>query len=169
MVYFLIRVIVNTLAAAIVMNIDVAYAQLKELLRQQLAPGDLLDRTAKPLARGLMGRLPALVTATTSLLDDFQRGELAFQVNVNRIDQRVHVVQTAVEQGVRRIVVSVLLVGLLLGSTLTLLIPLEGRVSEFESLAIRRVAEFGFVLAAVLISILLLYALWQSIRKPARI
>lgn len=144
--------------------LDVAYGQLKELLRQQLAPGDILDRTAKPLVRDVVGRLPALQNATAALLDDFQRGDLAFQVTMTSIDQRVRVMQTAVEQGVRRVVVSVLLVGLLLGSTLTLLIPLEGKVSEFESLAIRRVAEFGFVMAALLITGLLVYALWQSMR-----
>jgi hypothetical protein len=78
----------------------------------------------------------------------------------------VSVWQTALESGIRRVVLSVLLVGLLLGSTLVLLIPLEGKVSEFEILAIRLAAESGFVISALLIAIMLLYTLWQSIWKP---
>jgi hypothetical protein len=38
-------------------------------------------------------------------------------------------------------------------------------VSEFESVAIRVIAEAGFVIGAVLIVILLLRTLWQSIQK----
>jgi hypothetical protein len=78
----------------------------------------------------------------------------------------VSVWQTALESGIRRVVLSVLLVGLLLGSTLVLLIPLEGKASEFEILAIRLAAESGFVISALLIAIMLLYTLWQSIWKP---
>lgn len=146
--------------------LNVAYTQLKELLREQLRPEDIVDRAGKPLVREIMGRLPALQIAATTLLDDFQRGELAFQVNIDSIHQRVNVLQAALEVGVRRIVLSVLLVGLLLGSTLTLLTPLEGRVSEFEIRAIRLVAESGVVVGALLITLMLLYTLWQSIQKP---
>jgi hypothetical protein len=63
--------------------------------------------------------------------------------------------QTALERGIRRIVLSVLLVGLLLGSTLVLLVPFEGKVSDFEGAAIRVIAEAGFVIGALLIIILL--------------
>jgi len=76
------------------------------------------------------------------------------------------VVQTALESGIRRVVISVLLVGLLLGSTLVLLTPFEGKVSETEGIAIRIIAEAGFVIGALLITILLLSTLWQSIQKP---
>lgn len=145
--------------------LEVAYAQLKELARAQLAPGDILDRAGKPLAREILGRLPALQTAATTLLDDFQKGQLAFQVTANSLDQRMSVLRAALESSVRRVVISVLLVGLLLGSTLTLLVPLEGRVGEAESLIIRRIAEFGFAIGALLIIAMLLSTLWQSIHK----
>lgn len=146
--------------------LNVAYTQLKDLLFEQLTLKNILSHTGTPLAREIMGRLPMLQTATKMFLDDFQRGQLAFQINVNSIDQRVSVLQTALELGIRRVVLSVLLVGLLLGSTLTLLVPFEGKVSEFEGMAIRLIAVSGFVIGSFLIIILLLYTLWQSIQKP---
>lgn len=146
--------------------LNVAYTQMKDLLLEQLTLENILSYMGAPLIRKIMGRLPALQTATAMFLNDFQKGQLAFQVNVNSIDQRVSVLQTALELGIRRIVLSVLLVGLLLGSALTLLTPFEGKVSEFESIAIRLIAASGFVVGALLITILLLYTLWQSIRKP---
>lgn len=146
--------------------LDVAYTQMKDLLLEQLTLENTLTYAGMPLVREVMGRLPAMQTATRTLLDNFQRGQLAFQVNVNSIDQRVSVLQTAIESGIRRVVLSVLLVGLVLGSTLILLIPFEGKVSAFEGLAIRFVAESGFVIGALLIIVLLLYTLWQSIQRP---
>lgn len=145
--------------------LGVTYTQLKELLRGQLAPGDLIDRAGKPLARDILGRLPGLLTATTTLLDDFQSGQLAFQVTADDLEQRMGVLRTALEVSVRRVVVSVLVVGLLLGSTLTLVFPLEGRVGATESLVIRRVAEFGFALGALLIIVMLVSTLWRSSHK----
>jgi hypothetical protein len=146
--------------------LDVAYTQMKGLLFQQITLENILSHTGAPLVREFMGRAPALQTATKTFLDDFQRGQLAFQVNVDSIDQRMSVVQTALESGIRRVVISVLLVGLLLGSALILLTPFEEKVSRFEGLAIRIIAEAGFVIGALLIAILLLSTLWQSIQKP---
>lgn len=146
--------------------LDVAYTQMKDLFLAQFKLENIFSHTGAPLVREVMGRLPALQIAAKVFFDDFQRGQLAFQVNVNSIDQRVRVLQTALELGIRRVVLSVLLVGLLLGSTLTLLTPFEGRVSEFEGIAIRLIAKSGFVIGALLIIILLSYTLWQSIQKP---
>lgn len=145
--------------------LDVAYAQMKSLLLDQLTFDNLRSHAGAPLVRDLMGRLPALQGAARTFLDDFQRGQLAFQVNINSIDQRVTGLQTALEAGIRRIVLSVLLVGLLLGSTLVLLVPFEDKVSRSEATAIRVIAEAGFVLGALLIIVLLLRALWQAVRR----
>ena len=148
--------------------LKLSYAQLKELLKERLAVGNILNHTGKPLVREIVGRLPALQAATIALLDDFQSGQLAFQANIDSIDRRVSVLQTAVEVGIRWVVLSVLLVGLLLGSTLVLLVPLAATVSGTKGLLIRLVAETGFVVAALLILIMLLYTLWQSIRQRTK-
>lgn len=146
--------------------LNVAVMTMKELLLAQLKPEKVRNFIGKPLARDLIGRLPELLSATSTLLDDFQNGQSLFQLNLNSIDQRVSILQTGIDSGIRRIILSVLLIGLLLGSTLTLLVPIEGRVGEFEELAIRLVAESGFVIGAVLITSMLLYTLWQTILKP---
>ena len=62
--------------------------------------GNILNHTGKPLVREFVGRLPALQTAAIALLDDFQSGQLAFQANIDSIDRRVNVLQTAVEVGI---------------------------------------------------------------------
>ncbi|MBX3051989.1 MAG: phage holin family protein [Caldilineaceae bacterium] len=146
--------------------LEVAYTQMRDLLSEQLTLENVLSHGGMPLIREIVGRLPSLQTATRTLFDNFQRGQLAFQVNVASMDQRMNVLQTAIELGIRRVVLSVLLVGLLVGSTLILLIPFEGKISEFEGLVIRLVAKSGFVIGALLIIIMLVYTLWQSIRKP---
>jgi len=145
--------------------LDVAYTQLKELLRSELAPGDMIDRVGKPLTRDVLGRLPGLLTAASALLDDFQRGQLAFQITADSLEGRARGLRADLNASVRRIVVSVLAVGLLLGSALTLLFPLEGLASEVESQVIRRVAEVGFVAGALLVAVLLLSTLWQAFRN----
>jgi hypothetical protein len=138
---------------------------MKGLLVDQITLDNIRTHAGAPLLREVIGRLPALHGAARSFFNDFQRGQLAFQINAASLDQRVNVLQTALERGIRRIVLSVLLVGLLLGSTLVLFVPFAGKVSEFESVAIRVIAEAGFVIGAVLIVILLLRTLWQSIQK----
>lgn len=146
--------------------LDVAYSQMKSLLLDQITLDNIRSHAGAPLLRDVMGRLPALQGATRALLDDFQRGQLAFQVNAASIDQRVNGLQAALERGIRRIVLSVLLVGLVLGSTLVLLAPFEGKVSDFEGMAIRVIVEAGFAIGALLIIFLLLRTLWQSLRNP---
>ena len=79
----------------------------------------------------------------------------------------MNALQTAVEFGIRRVVLSVLLVGLLLGSTLVLLVP-QVTVSETRGFVIRLVAESGFVLAALLIILMLIFTLWQFIWKSTK-
>ncbi|MBL8145601.1 MAG: phage holin family protein [Anaerolineae bacterium] len=146
--------------------LNIAYTQMKELLRDQLTLENLVNNGGKPFLRDMAGRLPALQSASRTLLDDFQNGQLAFQVTVSQADARISKLSGMVEAGIRRIVLSLLLVGLMLGSILTLLIPFEGRVSESEGTAIRLIAISGLVIAMVYIAITLLSALWRSIRQP---
>ena len=145
--------------------ISTAYATLKDALLAQLTPQNVTQQLIKPFARDVTGRLPVLLTAASALLDDFQRGQSPLQINPNSIDQRVRTVQAALEVGIRRVVLSVLLVGLLLGSTLLLLVPFEGKVSQNEALVLRLVAEFGFVAAALLIVAMVINTLWQSTKN----
>ncbi|MEI2689985.1 MAG: AarF/UbiB family protein [Anaerolineae bacterium] len=68
--------------------LDVAYTQMKSLLFDQITLDNIRSHAGAPLLREVMGRLPALQGATRAFLDDFQRGQLAFQINAASIDQR---------------------------------------------------------------------------------
>ncbi len=135
--------------------LDITYATMKERLLAQFRSQDLVA-TGKPMAREVADRLPELLIATSALLDDFQRGRTPLLPGQREIGELTDNLQQSVRQGVRRIVMSVLLAGLLIGSSLMLLAPLEGRVSEYEALAVRLIAVSGFVISAAAILIMLL-------------
>lgn len=145
--------------------LNVTYTQLTEMIRTQLTAENILKGVGKPLARELIGRLIAMQSSSVSLLDDFQNGELAFQLNKKDLDLRTDHFKKVLDSGIRRIVIAVLLIGLLLGSTLILSMPLEGIVSEVERSVIRVVAETGFVFGAVIIVVMLLLYMWNSLKK----
>ena len=136
--------------------LDISYTTMKELLLAQFAPGNLIQSAGKPLAREAADRLPELLIATSALLDDFQRGRTPLLPGQRDIDKLADNLQENLKQGVRRIMLSVLLVGLLVGSSLILLAPFEGRVSEYEALAVRLIAVSGFVISAAAILVMLL-------------
>ncbi|MBP9501533.1 MAG: AarF/ABC1/UbiB kinase family protein, partial [Candidatus Promineofilum sp.] len=135
--------------------LDITYTTMKERLLAQFRSQDLVA-TGKPMAREVADRLPELLIATSALLDDFQRGRTPLLPGQREIGELTDNLQQSVRQGVRRIVMSVLLAGLLIGSSLVLLTPLEGRVSEYEALAVRLIAVSGFVISAAAILIMLL-------------
>ena len=144
--------------------LDITYTTMRELLLAQLRSQDLVA-AGKPLAREVADRLPELLIATSALLDDFQRGRTPLLPGQDNIDELTDNLQESLRQGVRRIALSVLLVGLLMGSSLVLLAPLEGRVSEYEALAVRFVAVSGFVISAAAILIMLLAVMADALRQ----
>lgn len=148
--------------------VDVSYQQLKELALEKLTADTLVNRVSKPLVREALGRAPGVLMALGGMLDNFQNGKLAAQMSADDIDRRVSSLQTSLVLGIRRIVLAVLLVGLLIGSTLMLSIPFEGRVSATEASLIRVIAEGGFVFGALFIAINLIRALSSDARREKR-
>lgn len=144
--------------------LEITYSTMTALLVDQVKGRDVVNDLGKPLARELATRLPDMLAATSTLLDDFQHGRSALQVNLDEIDGRVDALQRALQQGMRQVVLSVLLVGLLLGSTLILLSPFEAKVGVTEALAIRTAAIAGFIVSASFILVFLFIAL----RQPGR-
>jgi ubiquinone biosynthesis protein len=144
--------------------LQVSYTTMRELLQEYLAPQHAFDRIAKPLSRDIIGRLPALLGAGTTLLDDLQQGQSIFQIRLSSVEQHLAQLQRNLTQGIRRIVLSVALVGLLLGSALTLLIPLDLQMSDFERIAIRGTAASTFVISVALSLGWVFFMLWQSLR-----
>lgn len=145
--------------------LNVTYTLLMELIRTQLTVENFLTGIGKPLSREFLGRFIALQSSVTTLLDEFQNGKLAFQLNKNDLDQRVGHFRKTLDSGIRRIIISILLIGLLLGSTLILSMPMESINSDFERIVIRIAAEIGFVFGAVFSIVMLLFYLWKSLVK----
>jgi ubiquinone biosynthesis protein len=146
--------------------INIAFTTLKDMLLNQLEPQQMISLAGKSLAREAIHRLPALLSATSALLDDFQHGQSAVQINAGSIDQRMNRLQAGLAQDIRRVVLSVSLAGLLLGCTLILLVPNWENINEPYAQAIRNAAVLGFAFSAPAIVILVLSTLWQSLRRP---
>lgn len=145
--------------------LDITYSMMRESLLARIDRQNIIGDLGKPLAREVATRLPEMLAATSVLLDDFQHGRSLLQLDLDKVDERVNALQSDLRQGMRQVVLSVLLVGLLLGSTLILLAPFESKVSEAEALAIRLTAVTGFIVSVSFILIFLLSALRQSSRR----
>ncbi|NLG09587.1 MAG: hypothetical protein GX560_10105 [Deinococcales bacterium] len=130
--------------------VDIAFRTIRQALVRELDPRRLGPDTLLPLTREALGRLPNLVSALTSLLDDFERGRTALQLDVSSVNRRVTDVQDSFERGFRRMVLSISLAGLLLGSSLLLLAPLGDIVSGNEEFVIRLVAGIGVTASGVM-------------------
>src|SRR5690606_28954951 len=82
--------------------VDIAFRTIRQALVRELDPRRLGPDTLLPLTREALGRLPNLVSALTSLLDDFERGRTALQLDVSSVNRRVTDVQDSFERGFRR-------------------------------------------------------------------
>ena len=112
-----------------------------------------------------MGHAIALQASAASLMEQFEAGTLLVQLNQSDLDRRIGAMGASVNAGVRMIVISVLVVGLLLASTLVLMLPLSSIAGEGERSLVRMAAEAGFVIGAFLSVTLLLNTLWRSFRR----
>lgn len=146
--------------------INVAFSTIKDMLFEQLQSQQMLSVMGKSLAHEAVHRLPALLNATSALLDDFQHGQSAAQINAGSIDRRMKTLQAGLAQDIRRVVLSVSLAGLLLGCTLILLVPNWQSIHDIYGLIIRDAAMVGFAISAPVMLALVIATLWQSLRRP---
>ncbi len=128
--------------------VDIAFRTMRDMVLKELNPLTFGPEVALPLARDAMARLPSLLGAAATLIDDFEHGRSALQLDVDSFERRLQQVNHSFERGFRRMVLSISLVGLLLGSALMLLAPLGDIVSGTESFIIRLVAAVGVTTSA---------------------
>ena len=145
--------------------LNVTYTQLIELIRTHLTIEDLLSGVGKPLSREFVGRFIAVQSSMTALLDQFENGKLALQLSKDDLDQRIGHFRTMLDSRIRWIVISILLLGLLLGSTLILSMPIDTIQGDSERVAVRVAAEIGFVFAAGFSIVILLLQVWRFDRR----
>ena len=148
--------------------LNVAYTQLMDMVRTQTTMENIVNRAGKPLAREMLSRLISLQPKLLMMLDEFQNGESVLQLNKNDLDFRFDNIRKTLDSGIRRIITSVLLIGLLLGSAIMLFIPLEGIANEMERNLIRSGAEISLVICVALVIIELLINIGISLRSDKK-
>ncbi len=130
--------------------VDIAFRTIRNVLLRELDPRRFGPDTLLPLTREALGRVPNLISAFTSLLDDFEHGRTALQLDVGSVNQRVTDVQRSFERGFRRMVLAIALAGLLLGSSLLLMAPLGDIASGNEVFILRLVAGVGVTASGIM-------------------
>jgi len=103
-----------------------------------------------------------LIDMTTSL-----DSRTALQLDVGSVNRRINDVQSSFERGFRRMVLSISLAGLLLGSSLLLLAPLSDIVSGTELFVIRLVAGIGVTVSGIMTVSIVATMLWPMGRRYA--
>lgn len=145
--------------------VDIAFRTIRNMLLKRLEPLRFSSESLLPLAREAVGRVPNVVSAMTALLDDFEHGRTAFQLDVGSVNRRINDVQSSFERGFRRMVLSISLAGLLLGSSLLLLAPLSDIVSGTELFIIRLVSAVGVTVSGIMTVSIVATMLWPMGRR----
>lgn len=145
--------------------VDIAFRTIRNMLLRRLEPLRFGSESVLPLAREAIGRVPNLVSAATALLDDFEHGRTALQLDVGSVNRRINDVQASFERGFRRMVLSISLAGLLLGSSLLLLAPLSDIVSGTELFVIRLVSGIGVTVSGIMTVSIVATMLWPMGRR----
>ena len=145
--------------------VDIAFRTIRGMLLRRLEPLRFGSESVLPLAREAVGRVPNLVSAVTALLDDFEHGRTALQLDVGSVHRRINDVQSSFERGFRRMVLSISLAGLLLGSSLLLLAPLSDIMSGTELFVIRLVSGIGVTVSGIMTVSIVATMLWPVGRR----
>lgn len=129
--------------------VDIAFRTLRDLLLRRLEPMRFIPEVALPLGREAIGRVPNLLNAGLEILEAFEDGRTALQLDASHLSQRVAAVERGFERGFRRMVLSISLVGLMLASALVLVAPLNEIAEPAERLIIRLAAVVGVSVSSV--------------------
>lgn len=120
--------------------VDIAYRTMRDLVIKRLDPRKFVPEVVGPITREGLGRLPNLVSAAFNILEDFEQGRTALQLDASSLSHRLASVERGFEHGFRRMVLSISLVGLMLASALVLVAPLTEIVEPTERIIIRLAA-----------------------------
>lgn len=148
--------------------VDIAFRTMRGVLLERLAPSKLGGEVLLPLARETLGRLPNLLGAASEFLNDFEDGRSALQFDISEVDGRILDVQASFERGFRRMVLSISLAGLLLGSSLLLLAPLGDVLGGTEQWVVRLVAGTGVTVSGVMTASIVISMIWPFARREQR-
>jgi ubiquinone biosynthesis protein len=149
--------IVSTLAPDMSM-IQVAFDETRRLMRQQFDGDFILDTLRRQALRGAkeaVRRLPDLPGAITRWLEGLQRGGFTLYIDTENVSKQIKEIDNTLTRNVRWLVLSLLLVGLLVGSAIASAIE----APAFQ--ALQTIANYLFVGGAAVAGLIVVGLLWR--------
>jgi ubiquinone biosynthesis protein len=133
---------------------------IKELAMEQVTAENVqkvVEKTATTLLRELAGNLPSLEEATLSWFKQYQKGRFEVYVDTSGVAKEVN----KINQLGLQVVVGLILVGLIIGSSIaTTGIALGGYQGDFWDF-ISKIAVLSYVISSVLAGLIVLRLLWR--------
>jgi hypothetical protein len=153
--------IVYTLAPELPM-VEVAFEETSRLLRQQFDTDFILDTLRRQALRGAkeaVRRIPDLPGAIVRWLEGLQRGGFTLYIDTENVSKQLDELDATLTRNVRWLVLSLLLVGLLIGSAIATM----GESPGFQ--ALQTVANFIFIGGAGVAGLIVLHLVWRWLNR----
>ena len=153
--------IVHTLAPELPM-VEVAFEETRRLMRQQFDSDFILGTLRRQALRGAkeaVRRLPDLPGAITRWLEGLQRGGFTLYIDTENVSKQIDEFDSTLTRNVRWVVLSLLLVGLLVGSAIASAVE----APAFQGLAV--VVNFLFVGGAAIAAFIVITLLWHWLNQ----
>jgi ubiquinone biosynthesis protein len=144
--------------------INVAFGQLKGLMRDQLSMEYVAGTARKQAIRAakeVVRRLPSLANATSKWLDQYESGKLGVYLDTSDLNNQVDRIDRTITQSVTLLALTMLLVGLLIGSAIVTNLD-----NEVVGIRLSDIAFFLFLGGAVVataIGLRIVWAVWNSL------
>lgn len=144
--------------------IVVAFEQLKGLFRDQLNVENVTEivRTqAMRSAKQIVRRLPSLAAATGKWLDQYETGKLGVYLDTGDLNKQMDNVERAITRNVTLLALTLLLVGLLIGSAIATNLD-----NEWGGIKLSNIAFFLFLGGAIIATafgLRIVWSVWSSL------
>jgi hypothetical protein len=136
----------------------VAFEETRQLLRQQFDSDYILNALRRQAVRGakeVVRRIPDLPGAIVRWLEGIQRGGFTLYIDTENVSKQIHELDVALSRNVRWLVLSLLLVGLVIGSAIASAVATPG----YQLL--QTIASFIFVGGAAVAGVIVLRFVWR--------
>ena len=139
---------------------DEAAKSVASLARQQYDADQIADIVRTQVtrsAREVIYRLPSLVEATTSWLDQYEKGRFEVYIDTGDLDKQVDKFSLGFNQAINRLVMGLTLAGWIVGAAIAS--TFEGEVAGYD---LSQLAYYMFIGGAIVGAYVVIRGLWQS-------
>jgi ubiquinone biosynthesis protein len=144
--------------------ITVAFGQLKGLVRDQLSVEYVTETVRKQTMRAakeVVRRLPSLASATSKWLDQYESGKLAVYLDTSDMNNQVDRLDHTITRSVTLLALTLLLVGLLIGSAIVT--NLDNEVAGIQLSTIAFFLFLGGAVVATAVGLRIIWSVWNSL------